>query len=1010
MKAALKRILPVVALLAAALLAVPWSVFAQSTTTASNIRTNPGFSDNSIPANDDGSSTIVPLGFTINFFGRTRDSVYVNNNGNVTFDAALETYTPFGLEGTKREIIAAFFADVDTRPAGSKLVTYGRSTINGRPAFGVNYLTVGYYNVHSDKLNSFQLILIDRSDTGPGNFDIEFNYARIAWETGDASGGINGYGGVSASVGWSNGSGDPGTSWELEGSMIPGSFLDSAPRALARTRFNSTTTGQYRFRARDGSINPGLTIGSSCPVPNATVGNHYEYRFSAYGEKQPYVWSLLPDPGTSLPVSLSKDGLLSGDPKSMGSYNFTVKVSAISEDGEVTVARRCGLTVDPPQVGIRSTCPLPPAVAGAAYSQSLSASGGTPPYNWSILGSVAPGLQLVAGGTLSGTPLTPGTYLFTLQALSSDAGAVAATRQCSMVVRPSAPTPTISACPANVAFEGVPYSQTLGVSGGVAPYVWVVDGLLPTGMSMSAAGVISGIPGVVAPFSFGLRASDARGQTAVEKCTIFVSQADVKIATACPLPAAALGLAYSQQLRASGGSGPYTWSTAGALPAGLRLATDGTLSGTPSAAGPFQFRLLAMDAQGLPAGAACSLTVTRPAFSIASCPLPPGVAGESYAASLAAVGGEEPYRWSLEGSLPAGLTFSGSGRITGTPAAGGSYGFTLRALDGKGQSTVQACSLTVETALPKVASACPLAPAEVGKAYSSTLTAEGGTPPYAWFAVGGLPPGITLDATGVVSGLPVKRGDFEFTILGTDALNRAMAKSCSLAVNLPAPPVVRVSEVPAQVAPATSNINTGVELSAPYSLPVQGEATLSVAANTGNSEPELNRTDPLVRFANGQQSIRFTIPPGARRAALPIVSSGTVAASVTLAVGNLEVAGNKLSYVPSPAVFSVPRVPPVITSVCFASKTTGIELSITGYSTTRQLDSVEITAGATTHSQSIATASSDYYLNEESIRTGGAFTIALGVDTAGETSPASISVTLSNAAGKSASRTASRCP
>jgi hypothetical protein len=143
---------------------------------------------------------------------------------------------------------------------------------------------------------------------------------------------------------------------------------------------------------------------------------------------------------------------------------------------------------------------------------------------------------------------------------------------------------------------------------------------------------------------------------------------------------------------------------------------------------------------------------------------------------------------------------------------------------------------------------------------------------------------------------------------------------------------------------------------------------------------------------------------------LPVVSSGTVAATVTLAAGNLEVAGNKLSYTPPPAVFDVPRVPPVITSACFAAKTAGIELSITGYSTTRQLDSVEVAAGATTYSQSIAAAASDYYLNEESIRTGGAFTLALTVAASGETNPTSISVTLSNAVGKSTSRTAGRCP
>ena len=79
------------------------------------IRPNGGFLTKSVPRNDDGSAPIEDMGFTINFFGKNRSTVYVNNNGNITFDSSLSTYTPFGLVGTEREIIAPYFADVDTR-------------------------------------------------------------------------------------------------------------------------------------------------------------------------------------------------------------------------------------------------------------------------------------------------------------------------------------------------------------------------------------------------------------------------------------------------------------------------------------------------------------------------------------------------------------------------------------------------------------------------------------------------------------------------------------------------------------------------------------------------------------------------------------------------------------------------------------------------------------------------------------------------------------------------------
>jgi hypothetical protein len=212
-----------------------------------------------LPRNDDGSTNLVPVGFTINFYGYTANQLYVNNNGNVTFTGPLSEYTPFGLAGAGTRIIAPFFADVDTRASGSGIVEYGQATVDGRSAFIVNWPNVGYYNSHADKLNYFQLVLIDRSDTGNGNFDIEFNYRQIQWETGDASGGSGGLGGVSAAVGFSNGaSGSANVSFELPGSRVPGSFLDTGPAStrLIGNSLNSNVLGRYVFAVRNGQVEP----------------------------------------------------------------------------------------------------------------------------------------------------------------------------------------------------------------------------------------------------------------------------------------------------------------------------------------------------------------------------------------------------------------------------------------------------------------------------------------------------------------------------------------------------------------------------------------------------------------------------------------------------------------------------------------------------------------------------------------------------------------------------------
>jgi Nidogen-like/PEP-CTERM motif len=229
-----------------------------------------GFDGNTLARNDDGSTGLVSMGFDANFFGLTFNELYVNNNGNVTFDAALSTFTPFDLTSTGRQIIAPFFADVDTRGLGSSEVTYGVGTVDGRNAFGVNWVDVGYFSTRDNPLNSFQLVLVERSDTGVGNFDIEFNYDQVLWETGAASGGVNGLGGNSVRSGYSNGTGNAGTFFELAGSAVNGALLDGGSNALISNSLNSGVDGRYIFSARDGSIIDPDPV--STPEPASLLG------------------------------------------------------------------------------------------------------------------------------------------------------------------------------------------------------------------------------------------------------------------------------------------------------------------------------------------------------------------------------------------------------------------------------------------------------------------------------------------------------------------------------------------------------------------------------------------------------------------------------------------------------------------------------------------------------------------------------------------------------------------
>jgi hypothetical protein len=232
-----------------------------------------GCTTNTLPANDDGSTGLVTLPNPVNFFGHSYSGLYINNNGNVTFDSSMYNYTPFDLTSTSHVIIAPFFGDVDTRGTGSGVVTYGPTNFGGRPAMCVNWVNVGYYALHTDKLNSFQLLLVDRSDSAAGDFDIIMNYDKIQWETGDASGGRGGLGGFSARVGYSNGTGAPNTSLELGGSAINGAFLDSSSGGLIHRSRNTLVLGRYVFAVRSGSAPTGGSITGHVYHDSVAAGN-----------------------------------------------------------------------------------------------------------------------------------------------------------------------------------------------------------------------------------------------------------------------------------------------------------------------------------------------------------------------------------------------------------------------------------------------------------------------------------------------------------------------------------------------------------------------------------------------------------------------------------------------------------------------------------------------------------------------------------------------------------------
>jgi subtilisin family serine protease len=280
--------------------------------------------------------------------------------------------------------------------------------------------------------------------------------------------------------------------------------------------------------------------------------------------------------------------------------------------------------------------------------------------------------------------------------------------------------------------------------------------------------------------------------------------------TTTSLPGGTVGSAYSQSLAATGGTPPYAWSLdAGTLPAGLTLSPGGTLSGTPTSPGSSTFTVRVTDDLDQTDTQELTLVVAPPPVpTVTTTSLPGGTVGSAYSQSLAATGGTPPYAWSLDaGTLPAGLTLSPGGTLSGTPTSAGGSTFTVRVTDDLDQTDTQELTLAVLDVLTITTTSLP--GTTIGQAYSQPVQAAGGTPPYSWSVVaGGLPPGLGLNAgTGVVSGTTTMAGTFTFTVQVADAAGPTQTDTQSFTVVVN--PLTSVTASPSAVAIQTGTLRSG---------------------------------------------------------------------------------------------------------------------------------------------------------------------------------------------------------
>lgn len=410
------------------------------------------------------------------------------------------------------------------------------------------------------------------------------------------------------------------------------------------------------------------------------------------------------------------------------------------------------------------------------------------------------------------------------------------------------------------AVVGATYSAAVLAENGSAPYTFsLASGSLPAGLSLASTGVISGTPTAAAASSFVVVVTDAKGSTASATLSLTVVTGSAPTLTGATLASGTVGTAYSASIAAAGGTTPYTYSViSGSLPAGLTLSTTGAITGTPTATGTASFVVRVTDKNSLTATATFSLTISAAnSLSILTASLPAGTVGAAYNATISATNGTAPYQFAVTtGSLPAGLTLSSGGAISGTPTAAGSSSFTVTATDAASSTATATYTVTISAAAVGLAiTTSALAGGQVNTPYQATITAIGGTAPYSFAVTGGsLPAGLALGTDGLLQGTPTASGSFSFTATVTDAQSKTATASLSLTIAAAGSLTITTTTLP--------NGNYAV----PYSA--------TIVASGGTAPYSFGVT-------GGQLPAGLTLSAGGVLAGSPIVGTATSAFTIT---------------------------------------------------------------------------------------------------------------------------------
>jgi hypothetical protein len=504
-------------------------------------------------------------------------------------------------------------------------------------------------------------------------------------------------------------------------------------------------------------------------LPNASRNIQYSpQQLTASGGVGPYNFSVTYG-AVPTGMTLAANGLLSGRPTTIGTSLFAV--TAADSDNN-SGFKTYSLVVQPVPITITPT-QLPNALVNVPYTGSIVAIDGTPPYVYSIAsGFLPPGMIMSNTGVITGTVGNVGASTFTVRA--QDVNTNFGTRQYTLQVQNVA----ISIGPTDLITAKINafYSVTISAINGTAPYAFsLVVGSLPTGITLDPqTGILSGRPTQIGTFIFGIKVTDFNFNFAIKDFELSVENISMIILPS-EVPNGTINVTYpTTTFAAQGGTSPYNFTIQqGTIPTGLTF-DNGILSGKPTVAGSFLFKMRATDADNNIKDEDFTMVISSVAIFVSPNTIPDGTVTAPYNATFTASGGLAPYTFRLfSGGLPTGLSLSNAS-ITGTPTAFGVWTFSIEARDANTNTGRTQYSVTI---FPATMGPTSIPSAIANADYMVQLGIENPYGSYTFSTDLELPNGLELSPDGLISGVPIAIGPAVISVSATSDLDETVVIS-----------------------------------------------------------------------------------------------------------------------------------------------------------------------------------------------------------------------------------------